>query len=273
MSGPADSFIETPAGRFRALTWGDPRGETVLFLHGLTAVAEVWGPVVNLLSPDRHYVAIDQRGHGDSPHGGPYHAGRFVADTRQVIAALGGPVHLVGHSMGARVAILMAARTPRLLKSVAVVDIGVEASRQNIQETSHAIERMPASFPTEDDAFAFAFPRREPTATDRAVFRARLKQPDGRSLVWRGSPEAMVEIVHTHRTRNFWSDWRSMGVRALYVRGGRSNEVSPAIYEKMKRENPGVRYVEFDGVPHNVPLVAPDRLADELESFWRGELS
>lgn len=268
MTVPNESSIETAAGSFRALTWaGRSSGETVLFLHGLTAVAEVWGPTIRHLAPGRTYVAIDQRGHGDSPHEGPFHVGEFVRDTRRVITALGGPVHLVGHSMGARVAILLAARHPGLLRSVAIVDIGVEASEANIRETATGIGAMPRTFANEAEALAFAFRRRAPDADGSAVFLARLKR-DGKHLTWRGSPEAMIETVRKHRSRAYWDEWRRIDIPSLYVRGARSNEVSPEVYERMRSANPNVKFVEFNDVPHNVPLVAPERLAHELETFW-----
>lgn len=271
MIGARESWLELDRGRFRALSWGNPAGEPVLFLHGLTAVAEVWGPTVSHLGPERHYVAIDQRGHGDSPRGGTYAIGEFVADTVEAIRSIGVPLHLVGHSMGARVAIVTAARYPELLRSVAIVDIGVEASAANIRETVQALSNMPASFASEEEAFAFAFRNRQPDDAARAIFRARLKDVNG-GLVWRGSVEGMIETVKAHRRRNYWADWRNLRVPALFIHGGRSNELSVSVADRMRAENPGVRYELFEGIPHNVPLIAAERLAGRLEEFWTNEV-
>jgi pimeloyl-ACP methyl ester carboxylesterase len=52
-------------------------------------------------------------------------------------------VHLVGHSMGARVALLLAVRFPRLLDSVAIVDIGPEASASNVAQTARGVSLRP----------------------------------------------------------------------------------------------------------------------------------
>lgn len=267
MSGARESWLQLERGRFRMLSWGDPRGEPVLFLHGLTAVAEVWGPSVRHLAPHRHYVAIDQRGHGDSPRGGDYAIGQFVSDTVQAIGTLGGRPHLVGHSMGGRVAIVTAARHPELLRSAAIVDIGVEASASNIRETVHGLSSMPPSFASEAEAFAFAFRNREPDDDARAVFRARLKDAHGK-LVWRGSVEAMIEAVRQHRRRNYWAEWRHLSLPALLIRGGRSNELSAEVADRMRVANPNVVFELFDGIPHNVPLIAAERLAGRLEQFW-----
>ncbi len=263
-----ETFVDTPRGRFRVLEWGVRSAEPVLFLHGLTAVAEVWGPVAASLDSNYRYVALDQRGHGDSPHDGPFTIGQFVADAKAFIRWLGEPLHMVGHSMGARVAIATAARYPELLRSAAIVDIGVEASAENIRETAAGISGMPERFATEDDAFAFAFPKRVPDKTSRAIFRARLRSTtDG--LVWRGSPEAMLEVVRAHRSRSYWREWRSIGIPALFVRGGRSNEVSQSVAQRMRAANPSIEYEEFDGIPHNVPLIAPERLAHSLQRLWQ----
>jgi pimeloyl-ACP methyl ester carboxylesterase len=36
----------------------------------------------------------------------------------------------------------------------------------------------------------------------------------------------------------------------------------------MRRRNPEVEFAELEGVSHNVPLIAPERLARTLCQFW-----
>lgn len=268
MSEASVSFIEAGALRFRALTWG-AGGETVLLLHGLTAVAEVWSATVANLPQTRRYVAIDQRGHGQSsaPATG-YSASDMVSDTRAVIERLGGSVHLVGHSMGARVALVLAARHARLLRSVAIVDIGPEASKANISATVRGIQGRPERFASRQDALAFGFRNRKPTPEDERVFLARFEPHADGSLTWRASREALTACVTAQRSRNYWTDWRRISIPALYIHGGASNEVPYEIAEKMRRENPSVRFERFEGIGHNIPLIAPGELAASLERHW-----
>jgi pimeloyl-ACP methyl ester carboxylesterase len=268
VNGPREAFLSAGGGQFRILSWGDGE-ETVLFLHGLPGVAEVWLPTIDSLSPGRRYVAIDQRGHGQSwaPVAG-YSAADMFADARGMIDHLGAPVHLVGHSMGARVAMVLAARVPALLRSVAIVDIGPEASKANIESTVRGIGSRPERFGAREDALAVAFRNRTPTERDMAVFLARLKEgPDG-SLTWRASVEALVQCVTSQRARAYWREWRSIAIPALYIRGEASNEVSPTIAARMRATNPGVVFETYESVGHNIPLLAPERLAGSLERFW-----
>ena len=66
MSDATVKWIDLAGGRFRLLEWPG-RGPGVLFLHGLTGVAEVWEPTVERLGQDRpRSFAFDQRGHGHS---------------------------------------------------------------------------------------------------------------------------------------------------------------------------------------------------------------
>jgi pimeloyl-ACP methyl ester carboxylesterase len=265
---PAESFLELPAGRFRALTW-DSGDETVLFLHGLTGVSEVWQPTIEALRPGHRCVALDLRGHGHSPQTpGHYSAGDMARDVRDAITKLGVSVHLVGHSMGARVAIVVAARYPELLHSAAIVDIGPEASTANIADTVRGISRRPERFADEAEALAFAFRTRIPTESDKRILLARLCRESDGTLTWRSSREALIECVTAQRSRNYWAEWRGISAPTVFIHGGASNEVSTAIADRMVAENPRVRFDRFEGVGHNIPLLAPEQLAAVLYAHW-----
>ncbi|MGE0598962.1 MAG: alpha/beta fold hydrolase [Dehalococcoidia bacterium] len=269
MNPATESFIETPRGKFRALSWGDG-AETVLFLHGLSGVAEVWIPTVSNLPDPRRYVAIDQRGHGQTTCiGNDYSAAAMVADTEAVIAGLGVRPHLVGHSMGARIAMLLAARRPETIRSAVIVDIGPDKWQENIESTRRGVESRPEKFASADDLFAFAFRNRTPTDLDKQILLARMEPHRDGTLTWRASQEALIACVTAQRSRNYWADWRRISMPALFIHGGASNEVPLRIAEKMRAANPGVGFERFEGVGHNIPLIAPDRLAMSLERHWQ----
>ena len=278
MNGPRTIALDLPAGRFRLLEW-QGRQPPALFLHGLSGVAEVWGPTIAALGADRpQCLALDQRGHGHSPKPPTgYTIGEYVNDAIAVIDRLGlAPVDLVGHSMGARVAMVLAARTPELLRSVSIIDIGPEAWKANYEQTVAGIDNMPASFPSMEDAVAGAARSRAAESTDAAlraaqrqsIARARLQTaPDG-TVTWLASREALKQSVVSQRSRAYWNEWKRIRPPALLIRGGASTELRQHICDRMRVTNPAVRFAEFDGVGHNVPLLAPERLASELTEFW-----
>ncbi len=268
-STPEERWFETPGGRFRALEWAGAE-PGVLFLHGLTGVAEVWQETVDALGGERpRCVAIDQRGHGDSPHAGPYHVRQLVQDALGVArAAEMERPHLVGHSMGARVAMAAAAWRPRAWRSAVMADIGPEAWAQNWRETVTGVDSMPESL-TRDEAVAF-FTRNRPTPPERlhGYLRRVRETADGR-YTWRGSRDAWKAMVRQHRGRDYWAEWEALGdPPALLVHGLKSNELRPAVADEMRRRNARVRYVPVEGIGHNIPLLAPVLLGETLLAFW-----
>lgn len=271
-SVPRAVTVRLPAGAFRTLEWPGAADATVVFLHGLSGVADVWGATIDALGPDRpRAIALDQRGHGHSPRTpGAYAAVDYLGDLVALLDGIAGPVHLVGHSMGARVAILAAARHPARFASVKIVDIGPEAWARNIATTARLFASLPQRFADREEALALgrAANRGEAWAERFVDWRLRPTGDGDGGYRWLASSEALVESVTVQRSRNYWRDWERIAIPALLVRGGTSTEVRPHIAEAMRRRNPAVRFVEIDDVGHNIPLDAPEPLADALTGFW-----
>lgn len=272
---PIEDEIDLPAGSFRTLTWpGD--GTPAVFLHGLSGIADVWHQTVTALGADRpHCLAIDQRGHGASPHTpGAYTSIDYLGDLLALVERIGAPVHLVGHSMGARIAIVAGARHPELFETVTIVDIGPEVWAANIESTTRMLAARPERFADRTEALAVAgliVDRLGIGNADGYVRERMLEQADG-SYRWRSPAEALIESVTMQRSRNHWRDWDRLGAPALFVRGGTTNEVRPHIAAEMRRRNPAVRHHELPGIGHNVPLLAPAELAALLRDFWAARL-
>lgn len=95
---------------------------TVLFLHGIGNSGAAWQEVIDKLPADIRIISIDLLGFGESPR--PRNA-TYNANTqaRAVIATLlragiSGRLIVVGHSLGALVAVEVAKRYPLLVKSL-----------------------------------------------------------------------------------------------------------------------------------------------------------
>jgi len=101
-------------------------GPGVLLLHGLASSSHIWDLVATRLARRLHVVAFDQRGHGRSgkPSSG-YGFERVAADAAAVVRATElRPAVVVGHSWGANVALETAARHPRLVRGLVLIDGG-----------------------------------------------------------------------------------------------------------------------------------------------------
>lgn len=95
----------------------------ILLLHGVGLCAEVWGPQIQTLSTTYHVLAPDMPGHGQTPLDGACETLRdYVDAVRPLLNALGEPALVVGHSMGAMIALELAATMPARVCGVAALN-------------------------------------------------------------------------------------------------------------------------------------------------------
>jgi pimeloyl-ACP methyl ester carboxylesterase len=120
-----DDFIIANDLTLHYVKWGE-RGTPIVAIHGLTANASCFQAFADKLSDDHQLYAYDLRGRGDSdkPAKGysvPIHA----ADLADLIDALGleRPV-LIGHSLGALIALYFSTHYPDKLSKLVLVDAG-----------------------------------------------------------------------------------------------------------------------------------------------------
>src|SRR3989440_9976248 len=120
-----DEFVHAGDLTFHYLQWGE-QGSPIIFAHGITANAFGFQAYADDLARDHRVFAYDQRGRGDSdkPESGysiPIHA----ADLAKLIDALelDRPV-IIGHSLGAMIALHFAAYYPDKLSKLVLIDAG-----------------------------------------------------------------------------------------------------------------------------------------------------
>ncbi|HMT37736.1 MAG TPA: alpha/beta hydrolase, partial [Thermomonas sp.] len=99
---------------------------TLVLVHGFTGSKENWYPLARALGGRYRLLIPDLPGWGQSERkpGAVYGFGEQAAHVDAFIRALsrGRPVVLVGHSMGGGIAALVAARHPREIAAVALLD-------------------------------------------------------------------------------------------------------------------------------------------------------
>ncbi|SHE68035.1 alpha/beta fold hydrolase [Streptoalloteichus hindustanus] len=95
-------------------------GDPVVLVHGSWDDRRSWDRVVPALARAHSVVRYDRRGHSEST--APPGQGSIVEDAEDLLAVVdalaGGRAHLVGHSYGASVVLLAAARRPSAVRSV-----------------------------------------------------------------------------------------------------------------------------------------------------------
>ncbi|MEZ5092608.1 alpha/beta fold hydrolase [Nocardioides sp.] len=119
-------------------------GPRVVFLHGLFGQGRNFLQVAKALTPDLRSALVDLPDHGRSPWSDevPYPAmADAVAETLRERYPGEPPMHVVGHSMGGKVAMLLALQHPELVDRLVVVDIS-PAESEGAGEFVHLLDSL-----------------------------------------------------------------------------------------------------------------------------------
>ncbi|MCX7556330.1 alpha/beta fold hydrolase [Xanthomonadaceae bacterium JHOS43] len=101
------------------------RGTPVLYVHGFTGMKENWLPLIATMGATHTHIAPDLPGWGESQRYATHDYGYAAqADrlARFIDTCIGGPVDVVGHSMGGGIAAVLAARHPARVKRLVLMD-------------------------------------------------------------------------------------------------------------------------------------------------------
>ncbi len=99
-------------------------GEPLLILHGYFGMSDNWKTLGNKFSEVYQVHLIDQRNHGRSFHADKFNYDLLVADLLHYIKYHQiDKIHLLGHSMGGKTAMLFAVTHPKLVAKLIIADI------------------------------------------------------------------------------------------------------------------------------------------------------
>ncbi len=126
MTTPAERRVALPSLALAAQVWGDDTLPPLVALHGWLDNAGSFALLAPRLAAHRQVIALDLPGHGRSDHlapGAAYHYVDYVQAVLTAIDALQLPrLALLGHSLGAGVASLVAAARPERIERLLLIE-------------------------------------------------------------------------------------------------------------------------------------------------------
>ena len=125
-------------------SFGEPTEYPLLIVHGFLAASRNWRSVAKQLAERHHVYVLDMRNHGNSPHAEVLDYPSMAADLRTFMDKHGiAAAHLLGHSMGGKVAMWFALHYPQRVANLIVADIAPVSYQHSFDDLVAALSRLP----------------------------------------------------------------------------------------------------------------------------------
>jgi pimeloyl-ACP methyl ester carboxylesterase len=273
---PASHFVQANGLRLHHLDWGTGGLPPLVLVHGIRLHAHVWGDFCRRFRHRYHVLSLDQRGHGDSGWAPPghYHLHDYYEDLRAVLAARGlGRFILIGHSLGARVAMLYSYLHPEEVARLVLVDMGAglppSIGRQDFSRITETPPPQDFASPGEAIAYLGSILRLGPRhLIEESVVHGLRRLPSGR-FTWKYDPVLSGPPQPRPGTREWdlWEAVRGIDCPTLLLHGEYSRVVTGEIVARMQADMPDCRTECVREAGHALFTDQPGTFAQSVARF------
>lgn len=252
---------------------GDSSKPALLFLHGFMGSSLDWQDIADTLRSEYRTLAIDLPGHGqtvattDDDYTMPRCASGIVDLLHDLNLAR---THLIGYSMGGRLALYLASQYPQLVDKVIVESASPGLKTQ--QERSARVER---------DLQVAADLKSLPMAEflsrwyNQPLFATIDKNsPSFQNLMLRcllNDPALLAKSLHhmgTGAQPSLWKDLQKIRSQLLLIVGERDAKFK-GIAEEITKIHPAIKIAIIPGAGHNVHLEKPMEYIKQVSLFLK----
>ena len=248
--------------------YGDPTKPTLLVFHGLLGSSRNWHSVGTELGSRFHVLCVDLRNHGSSPFLAPHSYDGMVEDILELFEAEGiDRCHLLGHSMGGKLAMKISCQYPDKVDRLVVVDIAPKTypgSHDNDYEAMRGLDAQNLKSRKEADEIL------EPMITDWAKRQFLLtnlrRDEEGLGFRWSVNLAALEANQREIESSPLVENDRFDGP-TLFVLGGRSRYTDDDDIPPIRNIFSDCRIVTINESGHNPHIEAREAFVSRVASF------
>lgn len=213
-------------------------GPPLVVLHGLLGRARNWLSIARALEPSYAIHLADLRNHGGSPWADEMDYPAMAADIAALIERLdNGPLRVVGHSMGGKVAMTLALTRPELVERLVVVDIAPIPYAHGYEDLIEAMLAVPLETASRRVDVDLALRAAVPDAGLRGFLMQNLELSAGR-LSWQPNLQVLLRTMPQLTGFPAALAGKTYAGRVSCLRGAGSSYVDPAGESALRRYFP-----------------------------------
>jgi len=245
-------------------------GKPLIILHGLLGSLDNWQPLARRFAGQFQVFAVDVRNHGLSPHHEDVSYEAMAADLEEFMRSHRlSCAHLLGHSMGGKVAMQFALAHAERVDKLVVVDVSPRAYPPRHKHTLAALLALDLQ----------EFQRRE--QLDGELAKA---VPDGevrQFLLKNVGRDAHGGFRWKANVRGLWENYERLTVAiagespclrpALFLRGENSDYVAAEDHDLIQRLFPRAEFCSIAGAAHWVQADQPEAVFASILEFLKNE--
>jgi pimeloyl-ACP methyl ester carboxylesterase len=271
---------QVPVGNLRVSTLTMGEGPDVLLLHGLGGAKSSFFDTAAALSHRYRVHALDLPGFGGSskPALAPYGAAYFARAALGAMDALGiERAHLVGNSMGGRVAIEVGLRAPQRVGGLALLSPAVAFVRRDWHPLVRVLRPELGVLPHSlgrgriERQFWALFADRDlvdPSVADIVVDEfERIYRSPGARLAFLASARA-IYLERPFGKGGFYPRLSALQPPAMFVWCSHDRLIPPGFQRHVEKWLPGAEQVILDGCGHVPQVERPERTNGLLDRFF-----
>lgn len=246
------------------------QGKPLVIIHGLLGSSRNWNGMVTKLGEGYHAMAVDLPNHGASPWIEAMDYGVMAAELARFIKEkAGGKAMVAGHSMGGKVAMMLALTRPELVERLAVLDIAPVSYTHTFAPYIKAMRAAPLATAQRRGDVDQAMAQMIPDPRVRAFLMQNLEGSPGHYR-WR----ANLPVLHAAMDDILAFPPLPEGTRydgpTLFLHGGDSDYVLPQYEGVILSMFPQARFEVVEGAGHWLHADKPVEFLEALSRFWAG---
>lgn len=246
--------------------------QRVVFLHGLMGRGRNFQTIAKRLGDGYRSLLVDVPNHGESGWTDHFHyveLADLIAGFLNTGFAYGGPVHLVGHSMGGKIAMVLALRHPQLVNRLVIEDIAPVNSAATRSQFHHLIGSLAAIDPSTATSRADVDELLRVSIPDDQVrgFLMQNLRPNGSGgYHWQANIEVLLRDLSAVVGFPMLTE-PPFPNPTLWIAGANSHYVRREDLPRMRELFPAVRRMTINDSGHWVHSEQPERFLAVLQYF------